>query len=170
MNKNLIQEIIFLVIRIAIIAVIIVACIKAIPKFTDMGYRIFADEAIDPAPGITKTVAIVDGKSDKEIGDILEEKGLIKDAFLFKWQVKFSEYDGMLKPGNYKLSTGMTPYEMMAVMAHVGEEETEEYVDETYEEAKDAATLWDEADDVAGNNTSADSAGENTGEQTGDGE
>ena len=88
------------------------------------GFRIFAEEAVDRKPGIDVNVAIVEGKSVKEIGKLLEEKGLIKSGSLFVWQVKFSEYADDLKPGQYTLNTSMTPYEMMAVMA--AEEEDEE--------------------------------------------
>ena len=56
-------------------------------------------------------------------GDILEEKGLIRDAKLFYFQEMFSEYKGELKPGVYELSTGMTPYEMMEIMSASDEEE-----------------------------------------------
>ena len=117
-----------------------------ISKCYDFGYKIFADEAKDPAPGITKTVAIVDGKTNKEIGDILKEKGLIDDSFLFSLQVKFSDYNDMLKPGVYDLSTAMTPYEMMAVMAKPDEEEVDTE-SEDYVPTKNEANLWDEADD-----------------------
>ena len=88
------------------------------------GFRIFAEEAVDRKPGIDVNVAIVEGKSVKEIGKLLEEKGLIKSGSLFVWQVKFSEYADDLKPGQYTLNTSMTPYEMMAVMS--AEEEDEE--------------------------------------------
>ena len=146
MTRKIIQEIIFLVLRIAFIAVLIFIGYSMISKCYDFGYKIFADEAKDPAPGITKTVAIVDGKSNKEIGDISKEKGLIDDSFLFSLQVKFSDYNDLLKPGVYDLSTAMTPYEMMAVMAATDEEEVNTE-DEDYVPTKNEANLWDEADD-----------------------
>ena len=83
----------------------------------DFGYRIFAEEPVSPEPGLTMSVAIVEGKSAKEIGEILEEKGLIRDAWLFYLQEFFSSYHKELKPGIYELNTAMTPEEMMAVMA-----------------------------------------------------
>lgn len=90
----------------------------------DYGYRIFAEKPVDREPGIDVNVAIVEGKSVKEIGKLLEEKGLIRDGGLFVWQEKFSEYAGELKPGAYTLNTSMTPLEMMAIMA-AEQEETE---------------------------------------------
>lgn len=94
-------------------------------KAYDFGYRIFAEEPMELGAGRTVSVSIVDGKSVSEIGEILEEKGLIRDAKLFYFQEMFSEYKGELKPGVYELSTGMTPYEMMEIMSASGEEEEE---------------------------------------------
>jgi len=88
------------------------------------GFRIFAEEPIDREPGIDVNVAIVEGKSVKEIGKLLEEKGLIRDGFLFILQEKFSEYSGDLKPGVYTLNTSQTPYEMMEIMSREQEETT----------------------------------------------
>ena len=97
----------------------------------DFGYRIFAEEPVSPAPGVTISVAIVEGKSTKEIGEILEEKGLIRSSALFFLQEKFSSYHGKLQPGIYELSTAMTPEEMMAIMAEHYGETTEEDAEET---------------------------------------
>ncbi|MBR6093625.1 MAG: endolytic transglycosylase MltG [Lachnospiraceae bacterium] len=81
------------------------------------GYRIFAETPVDREPGIDVNVAIVEGKTVKQIGKLLEEKGLIRDGRLFVLQETFSEYSGKLNPGVYTLNTSQTPYEMMAIMA-----------------------------------------------------
>ena len=149
MTRKILQEIIFIVVRIAFVVALIYAGYSCISTCYDFGYKICADKAKDPAPGIVKTVAIVDGKTNKEIGDILEEKGLIDDGFLFGFQVKFSEYNDKLKPGVYELSTAMSPYEMMAVMsASDTEESVEGEGEDTVISTKSEATLWDEADDT----------------------
>ena len=92
----------------------------------EYGFRIFAEEPIDREPGVDVNVAIVEGKSVKDIGKLLEEKGLIRDGGLFVLQEKLSEYAGDLKPGNYTLNTSQTPYEMMAIMSAETEEELAE--------------------------------------------
>jgi len=148
MTRKILQEIIFIVVRVAFVVALIYAGYSCISSCYDFGYRIFADKAKDPAPGIVKTVAIVDGKTDQEIGEILEEKGLIDDGFLFGIQVKFSEYKDKLKPGVYELSTAMSPYDMMAVMSASVEEESEGDEEETVISTKSEANLWDEADDT----------------------
>ena len=102
---------------IVIAAVIMMLVYRFSLNAYDFGYRIFAEEPVSPEPGLTKTVAIVEGKSALEIGQVLKEKGLIRDAQLFSLQELFSSYHKKLQPGIYELNTAMTPEEMMAVMA-----------------------------------------------------
>lgn len=161
MNRKIIQEIFFVVVRIVVIVAFIYAGLRATTFCYEFGFKIFADEAIDPAPGITKTVAVVDGKTDKEIGEALEEKGLIKDAFLFRFQVKFSEFDGKLKPGVYELSTAMTPYDMMRIMSRIDEENVDDS-EEITNVVNDGADFWSEADDIK--NDTDEATGGNDGE------
>ncbi|MBR3040704.1 MAG: endolytic transglycosylase MltG [Lachnospiraceae bacterium] len=110
----------------------------------DYGFRIFAEKPVDREPGIDVNVAIVEGKSVKEIGKLLEEKGLIRDGGLFVWQEKFSEYAGELKPGAYTLNTSMTPLEMMAIMAAEQEETEGNFVREDESTEEDTETESEE--------------------------
>ena len=160
MTRKILQEIIFIIFRIAFIVALIYAGYSCISGCYEFGYKIFADEAKDPEPGIVKTVAIVEGKTDREIGDILAENGLIDSGFLFMFQVRFSEYNEKLKPGVYELSTAMSPYDMMAVMSATDEVEGEGSEDEEYVPTKNEATLWDEADDIK--NTDSEESGDST--------
>ena len=104
-------------IGIAILMVVSMFVYKCAFKAYDFGYRIFAEEPMTPEPGYTMSVAIVEGKSVMEIGEILEEKGLIRSAYLFYLQELVSDYHGQLKPGIYELCTAMTPGEMMVIMS-----------------------------------------------------
>ena len=83
----------------------------------DFGYRVFTETPIDEDAGKRVRVTIEADMSGKEIGEILEKNGLIRDANLFVLQMKLSIYDGKLQPGKYVLDTTMTAKEMMAVMA-----------------------------------------------------
>lgn len=96
----------------------------------NFGYRVFADVAMEISPGRDKDVTIVAGKSVMEIGEILEEAGLIKDAKIFWAQEILSDYHGELKPGIYTLNTSMTGTEMMAVMSGEDSEEDGEEKEE----------------------------------------
>lgn len=109
------------IIKISLIVLVVILLYKLLIFSYGVGYDIFAGEAIDRAPGINRSIAIADGKSVKEIGDILEDKGLIEHGWMFVFQEMFSDYHGELKPGVYELSSSMSPFEMMEIMAS-GEE------------------------------------------------
>lgn len=47
------------------------------------------------------------GSSTKHIGNLLKDKGLIKDINVFKYKVKSMDLDGGLKAGDYSIDTGM---------------------------------------------------------------
>ena len=68
--------------------------------------------------------------SAKEVGEMLQEKGLIRDANLFRIQELLSENHGKIQPGIYDLSTTMTAQEMLAVIAVEPESEEEEETEE----------------------------------------
>ncbi len=124
MDKKIIYGVLKIAFKIALMIALVILVYNLGLKAYDFGYRIFAEKPVEIGAGRFVSVSIVDGKSVSEIGDILEEKGLIRDAGLFYFQVMFSEYKDELKPGVYQLSTGMTPYEMMEIMS--ASEETEE--------------------------------------------
>ena len=118
-------------------------------KAYDFGFRIFAEDPVSPAPGHTVSVAIVEGKSVMEIGEILEGKGLIRDAYLFYLQEMFSTYHKKLQPGVYELSTAMTPEEMMGVMAASSVDDFEE--EEISGNSEESSELVLEDETVDGN-------------------
>lgn len=83
----------------------------------DYGYRVFTEPAIaEKGQGIEITVDITN-KSERQVGQLLEDKGLIRDGDLFFVQILLSEYKGKLLPGSYVLSTEMTPKQMMEIMS-----------------------------------------------------
>ena len=123
MDKKMIWGVVKGILKIAVTLAIVILIYNLGLKAYDFGFRIFAEEPVELGTGRMVSVSIVEGKSVSEIGDILEEKGLIRDAKLFYFQEMFSEYKGELKPGVYELSTGMTPYEMMEIMSASDEEE-----------------------------------------------
>lgn len=123
MDKKMIFGVAKSILKIAVALAIVLLVYNLGLKAYDFGFRIFAEEPMELGEGRVISVSIVEGKSVKEIGEVLEEKGLIRDATLFYFQEMFSEYKGELKPGVYELSTGMTPYEMMEIMSASEEEE-----------------------------------------------
>ncbi len=84
------------------------------------GYRVFAEPPMEQEDGSDKLVQVKSSMRAQDVGQMLEEKGLIRDKWLFVLQLKLSEYNGNLQPGYYTLNTSMTAHEMMQVMS--GEE------------------------------------------------
>lgn len=91
----------------------------------DFGYRVFTESPIDAAPGTDVVVQVTADMSEREIGKMLEEEGLVRDGNLFFAQLKLSAYSGELLPGTYTLNTSMTGKDMIVVMAMESEESTE---------------------------------------------
>jgi len=88
----------------------------------DFGYRIFAEESIDVVDGKEVSVQIVKGMTGKELAEILKEKGLIRQTFLFQVQYRVSDFNGKIKPGLYVLNTTMTPETIIETLSTVVEE------------------------------------------------
>lgn len=124
--KQIAGAILSTMIRLTITIVVIYFIYNVGIESYNFGYRVFADVAMEISPGRDKEVTIVEGKSVMEIGEILEEAGLIKDAKIFFVQELLSEYHGELKPGIYTLNTSMSGTELMAAMSGTGEEEEDE--------------------------------------------
>ena len=107
-----------------VLAVVVVMFVyKGATLAYDYGYRVFAEEPVDAAPGLDMDVVVEDGMGPKEIGIMLESRGLIKDGTLFYLQNILSKYKDDLKAGTYTLNTSMTTEEMMAVISGEATEE-----------------------------------------------
>ena len=89
----------------------------------DYGYRIYTEPAVETGEGKMVTVTITPAMTPKDIGELLEKKGLIKDGTLFIFQYYLSEFVKDVNPGTFELSTAMTAEEMMEVMAQKPAEE-----------------------------------------------
>ena len=114
-------------IKIAVAVVIVVVLYRGSLKAYDYGYRIFEEPPVSSGEGYTITVNITKDMSAKEMGQMLADKGLIRDPQLFVFQYMFSEFKDDLLPGEHDLSTAMKVEEMM-------EEMTKEKVIETQTE------------------------------------
>ena len=101
-----------------LIAVMVIMLVYVVAlKSYDFGYRIFAERPVSMAPGTDVTVEIKEGMGSSSIADMLEEKGVIRDALIFKIQNRFSHYDGSFQAGTYTLNTSMENEEIMAILS-----------------------------------------------------
>ena len=105
------------VLKVVLAVVVVMFIYKGATLAYDYGYRVFAEEPVDAAPGLDMDIVVENGMGPKEIGVLLENKGLIKDGTLFYLQNILSKYKGDLKAGTYTLNTSMTTEEMMAVIS-----------------------------------------------------
>ncbi len=122
---NMIIAVVGAVVRMAVIVFAVYAIYRGALLCYDYGYRIFTEPAISSGEGRTVTVAITEGMSASEIGHLLENKGLIRDAKLFVLQYYLSEYRKDVRPGVFELNTSMTVEEMMAAMVPEEDEDDE---------------------------------------------
>lgn len=116
-TKQIILAVLGMIFKVAVTIIVVVFVYRAALMAYDYGYRIFQETPVSAAPGIDMQVEITVGKSPLQIGEILEDKGLIRDSKLFYIQYLLSKYKDELQAGSYVLNTSMTMEEMMAVMA-----------------------------------------------------
>lgn len=109
-------------ISIMAIKVIVVVCLvmllyKGSSSAYYYGYSIFNDDGMEPEPGTDISVTVDKDASQKDIGKMLEEKGLVENANVFWLQTLMVEKGSEMKPGRYDLNTSMTAYEMINIMS-----------------------------------------------------
>lgn len=93
-------------------------------KAYSFGYQVVAQEALSRPPGKDVAVTLDNGMTGEELAELLEEKGLVRDAKVFYVQLLFSEKH-QLKKGSYLLNTSQTPEEMLKVLSRQEETESE---------------------------------------------
>lgn len=124
-GKYLVGAMIEAVIKAAVLVAIILFVVRTASSAYDFGYRVFADEPVSSGEGRTITVAVSEGDDIGTIAQMLEDKGLIRDAKLFRVQELLSAYHDDILPGIYDLNTAMKAEEMLQMMSTpVTEEES----------------------------------------------
>lgn len=126
---NLAGAVLGAILKVVFVVIVVYMVYTGVSKCYDYGYRIFTEPAVSSGEGRKVTVTLTSDMSATEIGTVMQEKGLVRDAKLFALQYLLSEYKKEWKPGTYELSTAMTAEEMMEVMAGQTETNTEESVE-----------------------------------------
>lgn len=121
---NIIIAVVGAIFRMAVVVFAVYFIYQGALLSYDYGYRIFTEPAISSGEGKTVTVAITEDMSASDIGHLLQNKGLIRDARLFVLQYYLSEYREDVNPGIFELSTSMTVEEMMAAMTVTEDDDT----------------------------------------------
>ena len=115
--KEILGTTVQIIVKVAIFAIIIMYVFRAAVAAYDYGYRVFTEEAVSTGEGRIISVSIEGSQSVLDVGNMLQEKGLIRDGKLFVIQELVSENHGNIQPGVYDLNTSMTAQEMLEVIA-----------------------------------------------------
>lgn len=113
------------IIKVIVFVFIIMYIFRISMAAYDYGYRVFAEPPVSTGEGRTISVYIEE-TSAKDVGEMLQDKGLIRDANLFRIQELLSEHRGKIQMGVYDLNTSMTAQEILTVIAPKAEEEGED--------------------------------------------
>lgn len=106
-------DILCTVLRYVLIIILIMAIVRYASEAYRLGYEVFSNEAMaETGQGQEVTIEIRDGMSNAEVGTLLEENGLIRDARVFPLQARLAS-DDKIVPGTYTLSTEMTTDEIL---------------------------------------------------------
>ena len=123
---EIIGSIVETILKIALFVFLAVMIYRGALIAYDYGYRVFTEAPISVGEGRIISVEVKEDMSAKDIGEMLQQKGLIRDSKIFIIQERLSEYHGEEVPGIYDLSTAMTADEMLAVLSNTPEVEEEE--------------------------------------------
>lgn len=124
--KEIVASVFGMVFKIVFIVLVVMFVYKYAFIAYDYGYRIFGETPITSGEGRTVTVVLPENPEAKQVGEILEMKGLIREAELFVVQELVSDYHNKLLPGEYELNTSMTAEQMMEIMSTPKETESED--------------------------------------------
>ena len=81
--------------------------------------RLYADYPISAEP-VEKTVMVSAGQAFSTVINFLSEDGLVKKPLRFKMLARAMGYDKRIKAGEYRLSTGMSPLQVLEKLVKEG--------------------------------------------------
>lgn len=148
-TKEIVMSVFSVAIKIVVAIIVVMFVYKYAVMAYDYGYRIFGEEPMTTGEGRTVSVTIGSDMSAKEIGQVLENKALIRDAKLFVLQERLSENHGKIQAGIYDLNTSMTVEEMIRVMASdevATESSDDSYVNQEPEQESQMDELMQDSD------------------------
>ncbi|MBR1477574.1 MAG: endolytic transglycosylase MltG [Lachnospiraceae bacterium] len=122
--ENLVFAVVGIIVRVAVVIGAVYIIYNGAVRFYDYGYRIFTEPAVSVGgTGREITLTIDKDMDSKELAEMFYEKGLTRDANLFRLQYLFSEHREDIKSGTYTLTTAMTAEEMFETMTGGEEDE-----------------------------------------------
>lgn len=120
MIKNVIGEILQVVVRIAFIALVIFAVVKGTTWAYQNAYALI-QRPQQTKEGKEVVVDIPKGAGTEKIAAILKKNDLIKNELFFRVLAKLNSYDSKFQSGQFKLDTAMDEYRIMEILMKDGE-------------------------------------------------
>lgn len=105
--------------RLIIYALILVCLVFGARRAYEFGHRIFYSPAIDPEPGTVKVVTLKENESVFQVGERLEDAGLIRDGLSFAIQAMIYEYK--VQGGTYELNTAQSSRDIINELKEAAE-------------------------------------------------
>ena len=112
--------------RLALLILVVVGIFKVGEYAYTYCYSVVSDTAAEEETGRDVSVSVTSDMSAGKVAKLLERKGLVKSADVFKIQMKVTGYEEKIQPGKYVLNTSMRPREMLKILAGEETEEDEE--------------------------------------------
>ena len=112
--------------RLALLILVVAGVFKIGEYAYTYCYSIVSDAAVDEEPGRDVSISVTSDMSAGKVAKLLEKKGLVESADVFKIQMKVSGYEDKIQPGKYVLNTSMRPREMLKILSREDVEEDEE--------------------------------------------
>lgn len=112
--------------RLALLILVVVGIFRVGEYAYTYCYSVVSDTAAEEEPGRDVSVSVTSDMSAGKVAKLLERKGLVKSADVFKIQMKVTGYEDKIQPGKYVLNTSMRPREMLKILAGEETEEDEE--------------------------------------------
>ena len=124
-GKQIVGAVFGTVMKVVVAAVVLMFIYRYSIMAYDYGYRIFGEEPVDAEPGRDVSLQVAESDDAEDIGLMLEQKGLIRDAKLFMIQEMLSGSESEITAGTYELNTAMTVEEMLDIMLSPVEKEAD---------------------------------------------
>ncbi len=108
--------------RILLYALVIVLLLLGAEQGYEFGHSIFYSPGMEAAPGTDKNIRLTGEESVSEVGEILEENGLIRDPRAFVIQAFCYGYK--VQAGDFSLNTSMASKDIIEILGETEDGET----------------------------------------------
>ena len=146
MVKKILLSILNFVIRSSLLVLIVLGVYRLAMYSYHFGYMVFADAAMEPAPGRDIVLTIDSTEDTLDVGRLLKARGLVSDEKIFYLQERLSDYHGKMMPGTYTLNTSMKTEEMLETLSSSYQEEGEDGEERPENEDGDVEQSTEEPD------------------------